>query len=307
MRETQRNNFCTLYSFLGYAIFGFSFLFSKTALAVASPFVLLAVRFTVAFVILNLLLLSGKFRLCFHGKRLMPLFVLGLIQPVVYFIFENYGVKLLATSFVGIMLSLVPIVSVVFASLILGERARAVQILCALVSIAGVCLTTLGQTLGSFSLLGFLLLLGAVCATSLFNVLSRKSSHDFTAFERTYAMFALGCIVFWGFALVQCSGHFHQMLIVPLTNANFWICIAYLSGVSSVGAFLMLNYAMTHIDVARVSIYANVTTVISILAGVLVLHERFGIFEIMGSLIILLSVFGMNRAAQSGRILRRSG
>ena len=45
---------------LGNSFFGLSFLFSKVALERLEPFVLLAVRFIVAFVMLNLVLLKGE-------------------------------------------------------------------------------------------------------------------------------------------------------------------------------------------------------------------------------------------------------
>ena len=45
---------------VGNAIFGFSFLFSKIALELTIPSVMLAVRFTVAFLALNLVVLIGK-------------------------------------------------------------------------------------------------------------------------------------------------------------------------------------------------------------------------------------------------------
>ena len=38
-------------------IFGFSFIFSKTALSFAEPLVILAVRFTLAFLMINLVIL----------------------------------------------------------------------------------------------------------------------------------------------------------------------------------------------------------------------------------------------------------
>ena len=40
---------------IAYSIFGLSYLFSKMALGVTEPMILLAVRFSVTFVILNLL------------------------------------------------------------------------------------------------------------------------------------------------------------------------------------------------------------------------------------------------------------
>jgi len=294
MKEQQRKSLAIIFSFLGYAIFGFSFLFSKQALNVAAPFVLLAVRFTVAFLLLNCLLLFRICKLKLMGKKIGLLLLLGVIQPVIYFVCENYGVKLSATSFVGTILALIPIVSLIAARIFLKERIRASQAVCFLFSVAGVFLTTLHQGSGGFSWQGLLLLLVAVCAGATFNVLSRSISVQFSAFERTYVMFALGSAVFTCIALFQSAGNIQEMLIVPLSNGSFWVSIFFLAGLSSVGAFLMLNYAVTHLDIASASIFANITTVITILAGVLILHESFGIYQIIGSVIIILAAYGVN-------------
>jgi drug/metabolite transporter (DMT)-like permease len=294
VKEHQSKNLAIFTSFLGYAIFGFSFLFSKQALNTATPFVLFAVRFTVAFLLLNCLLVFRVCRLMLKGKRIGLVLLLGLIQPVMYFICENYGVKLSATSFVGTILALIPVASLIAARVFLKEKIRIFQAACFLVSVGGVFLTTLHQSSGSFSWLGFILLLIAVCIGAMFNVLSRKISVQFSAFERTYVMFALGSAVFTCIALVQCAGNLREMVIVPLSDREFWISIVYLAGLSSVGAFLMLNYSVTHLDIASASIFANITTVITILAGVLILHESFGIFQIIGSAVIILAAYGVN-------------
>ncbi len=294
MKEQQRKSLAIFLSFLGYAIFGFSFLFSKQALNIATPFVLLAVRFSVAFFLLNCLLLFRTCKLHLKGKKIGLLLLLGLIQPVVYFICENYGVKLSATSFVGTILALIPIASLVAARVFLKEKIRAFQAVCFLGSVGGVFLTTLQQSSGSFSWLGLILLLFAVCVGAMFNVLSRRISVQFSPFERTYVMFAVGSAVFTCIALIQSAGNIREMIFVPLGDAKFWVSIFYLAGLSSVGAFLMLNYAVTHLDIASASIFANITTVITILAGVLILHESFGVYQIIGSVIIILAAYGVN-------------
>ena len=114
-------------------------------------------------------------------------------------------------------------------------------------------------------------------------------------FERTYVMFALGSIVFTGIAIVQSYGDFSANLLIPLASVDFWIPIFFLAGISSVGAFLMLNYAMGHLHVAKASIFGNIATVVAIVAGVVFLNESFGAFQLIGSAIILFSVYGVNR------------
>lgn len=295
MQKSMNEKTALLLALLGNVIFGFSFLFSKQALAVAAPFVLLAVRFSAAFIMMNCLALTGKFKLSLRGKDVKLLLFLGTLQPVLYFICESYGIRLLSTSFVGTIIALVPVACLVLGMLILREKVRPLQAVCALVSVAGVFLTTLGQDSGSFSWGGFGLLVGAVFVAAMFTVLSRKTSREFTAFERTYVMFALGCVTFVAIALIQCRGDIRGMLLTPLTDPGFWASVLFLAGASSVGAFLMLNYALTYLDVARVSIFANITTVVSILAGILILRESFGIYQALGSAIIIAGVYGVNR------------
>ena len=84
----------TLAALLSNAIFGFSFLFSKLALDHAEPSILLSIRFITAFTLMNLLLLSGKQKIAFRGKPVGKLLLMGLIQPVIYYVCETNGIAL---------------------------------------------------------------------------------------------------------------------------------------------------------------------------------------------------------------------
>jgi drug/metabolite transporter (DMT)-like permease len=69
----------------------------------------------------------------------------------------------------------------------------------------------------------------------------------------------------------------------------------YLSCLSSVVAFLLLNYANTELPVAQTSVFCNLTTVISLLAGVLFLGEPFGPVSLLASAVIIIGVWGVQR------------
>jgi drug/metabolite transporter (DMT)-like permease len=71
----------------------------------------------------------------------------------------------------------------------------------------------------------------------------------------------------------------------------FWGCIVYLSIVSSVMAFLLLNYGSSYVSVSEASIFANLTTVISIAAGIIFVNETFTLWQIIGAIIIVGSVY----------------
>lgn len=289
----DRSAKATAAALLGNSIFGFSFLFSSVALKVASPFVLLSARFLLAFLTLNLLLLTGKQKLDLKGKPIKKLLLLGLTQPVLYFIFENYGIAMTTSSFSGVMLGLMPVMGLILGRVMLGERPTALQTVCAFGSIFGVALTTVGGGVGAVAPLGFLVLVGAVVSAALFNVISRDTSKDFTAFERTYVMFALGSVVFTAIALLQSIGD-PASLTVPLTTWQFWGPVVYLAVASSVCAFLLINYALTEISVAKSTICSNFATVISVLAGIFIMGDSFTAVQLIGVVIIIVSVFGVS-------------
>ena len=68
----------------------------------------------------------------------------------------------------------------------------------------------------------------------------------------------------------------------------------YLAVVSSVCAFLLINFAMNYISVAKASLFSNFTTVISVLAGIFIMKDSFSPVQLAGIVIITLSVFGVS-------------
>ena len=288
----NKTTIATLAALAGYSIFGFSFLFSKTALNLTTPFVLLAVRFLAAFLLLNILVLVGVIKLDLKGKPIKMLLVLGLVQPVLYFICESYGIAMTTASFSGVMIGLVPVVGLVFDMIFMKERCTVLQAVFTVTSVVGVAMTTTGG-FGTVSILGFVLLLGAVVTAVLYAIISRKTAEHFSPFERTYVMFALGTVAFTVMALVETKGNVGA-LVAPLSNPTFWLCILYLSVVSSVCAFTAINFAVGHISAGRAMIFSNFTCVISAVAGVLILKETFTPLQLVGVVIIIISVFGVS-------------
>ncbi len=279
-------------AFLGNAIFGFSFLFSSLALEVVTPFTLLACRFLIAFIIMTIMIVTGIKKVHFKGKCVWKLLILGGIHPVAYFLFESYGIQLTNSSFSGTMISLATIATFIIGAVMLKEKFSIDQLLWAFCSVAGVALISLfGGNDGRISLIGVLLLIGAVLATSMFNVLSRKWASEFSPFERTYIMFAMGSAAFLIGALIETDGGFFDLLPQFFGNTQFLISVIYLACISSIVAFLLINYSVSHIEARRTSIFTCMTTVISILAGIIILRERFTVLRALGSALILLGVY----------------
>ncbi len=286
--------------FCGNSIFGFSFLASRLILSRTSVFVLLSTRFLLAFLIMNLLVLTGVCKLKLRGKNAWGVILLGMCQPVTYFICESYGIALTNSSFSGTLIAMVPIFAFFFAAIMLGEKFKFSQLLWAVCSVAGVIVISLDNSDDSpVTLLGIVLLLGAVLTGALFNVISKKTSSEFTPFERTYVMFALGSAIFTACALFETTGRLPVIVAELVRDPYFTFPLIFLSLLSSVVAFLLLNYATTYIPVRQTSIFSCLTTVVSIFAGIIFLNEPFGgARQVVGSALILIGVYMVSIAGE---------
>ena len=282
----------TLAAIVCNAIFGLSFLFSKVALEYAEPSVMLSVRFLTAFTVMSLILLSGKQKVSFKNKPVGKLLLMGLVQPVIYYICETHGIALTTASFSGVMIGLIPVAGLILGVLFLKEKCTFLQVVFTILSVVGVGLTTTGG-FGTFSLPGFLLLLGAVLAASVFTVISRGISGWFSPFERTYVITAMGSVVFTAMGLFQNRAD-PAVWVAPLDEIGFWGPILYLAVGSSVCAFLLYNYAVNHLSTGHTLIMSNFTSVVSVLAGIFILGDSFTPVQLLGIAVILLSVFGVS-------------
>jgi len=284
---------------VGYCIWGVSFVFSKICLIHASPFIYIGQRFTIAIALMGALIATGRVKVSFKGKKLAPLFLLGLFEPVLYFLCENYGILYTSATFSGMMIAMIPISSMALAALFLKDRPNLLQVIFSVISVAGVVMVSVKGTggEGSVPLKGVLLMLGAVLTASGYQLMTRKLAGEFTAFERTVFMFLFGAVVYVALMLLE-NIHQPRAMLEPLLNWKYVVSLLFQGTLSSVGAYFFQNYAMTYLPVSRVAPFANLTTVVSLFAGVLFLREPFGLVMIPASLMILGGVWGVQKFAE---------
>jgi drug/metabolite transporter (DMT)-like permease len=277
------------------SIFGFSFLFTKEGLELMTPFQLLGFRFALAFISLSILRIAGIINIDLKGKNIKLLLLLAVFQPGIYFIFETTGMMYTTSSEAGIMIALIPIVVTILAAVFLKEKTSMIQMAFVLLSVGGVFFIILnrGSSDVEGNLFGIFLLAVSVLAAAFYNIISRKLSLEFRPIEITYVMMGFGALIFNLTALYQrgfnLSGYFNV-----LSETRVLITIIYLGIFSSVVAFFMMNYTLSKINAAQAAVFANFTTVVSILAGVFIRNEAFYTFQIIGAVLIIVGVWGTN-------------
>ncbi len=282
------------------SIFGFSFMFTKEALEVIQPFHLLAFRFSLAALILSFLVLFNILKVNFRGKKMKSLILLAVVQPGLYFIFETKGIELTTSSEAGMMIALVPVFVTILAAIFLKEKPNFLQLPFIILSVAGVFFIILmrNNTELTGRLLGNIYLLGAVLMAGIYTILSRKLSLNFKPVEITFIMMWSGALFFNIMALIN-HGSKISSYLKPLTDPGVLISIIYLGLFSSVLAFFLMNYTLSKVEAAQSAVFANLTTIVSILAGVFIRGENFYWYQIIGGILIIIGVWGTNYFAQS--------
>lgn len=92
------------------------------------------------------------------------------------------------------------------------------------------------------------------------------------------------------------TGEFFQ----PFSNIKFLLAILYLGILSSLGTSYLSNYALSKIA-AQMSVFSNVATLITIIAGVLFLNEVFHFYHLIGGIMIIIGVIRTNFAGKKSK------
>lgn len=292
----------TLSALIGNSIFGFSFMFSRIALSQATPFVMLAWRFTAAFAFISILCLyskrknlSGWLRFQIPWRKSLPLFLMGIIQPVIYFLCESYGISLTNATVSGVIIAICPIVALLLGFLFMKETPSVKQVLFSILSISGVIVMTLQQSSdGTIRFLGVILLIAAVTSGATYNILTRKLSKAYSALERTYVMMLVAAVSFTLLAVFENIRDLSR-IFAPAADIRFLSSILYLSLLSSILAFLLINHASTVLTVSKTTAFCNITTVLSVFAGVVFLGESITIVSLIAAAVIILGIFGVQK------------
>ncbi|MFA7054901.1 MAG: EamA family transporter [Acholeplasmataceae bacterium] len=279
-------------------IFGFTFMFSKVALTYVIPIGLIAYRFLIAILVLEILRWFKVIHIRFEKKHFKHLFLVALFQPILYFLFETFGIKLTTSGEAGMMIALIPIFVTILSSIILKEAPKKIQIFFILLSVSGVLFIQVMKSSSGLdvNLWGLLLLLGAVISAALFNIASRNASKTLKPYEITYFMMLGGAIVFNTMYLIQLA--FESRItdyVMNLSHIELLVPILYLGVIASIGGFFLVNFALSKIPAHVSSIYANLSTIVAIIAGAWLLQEKLYYYHFIGALMIIIGVYGTVR------------
>lgn len=299
MKENQSQNKIlvgSLVAIAGEVLFGFSFIFSKQAATANGVFALLSWRFVIAFLGMTVLALLGIINIELKNKPLKTIILISLLQPVLYFIAETFGIVATTASESGSILACIPVMSMLASTVVLRKRPANNQIVGIIITMLGVILCVLAKgSSTSFSLFGYFMLGACIIIYPLYCVFV-ELAQEYSHIEKTYVMACCGAIAFSAIVIVNgiIDGNVGELLTLPFTDKDFLIAVLYQGIGCSIIAFFCSNYALATIGTNRTASFIGLSTVIGILAGVVILGEEFTRWQIVGTTMVLIGVYVAN-------------
>jgi len=230
--------------------------------------------------------------------------LLVLLQPVLYFAAETVGLKLTSSSEAGLMVALIPIFVTLFSALFFKEPPRRLQVPFILLSVAGVAWIVVmqGRVNLAANYLGTFLLLMAVVAAALYNLLTRPLMNRYSPLALTFCMMSGGALAFTAISLTRflLLGSL-DLYFAPLADRRVYGPLLYLGILCSVTGFFLINYTLTRVSAPQVAVFANLSTVVAVAAGVFLRQETFYPYHLWGGLFIITGVAGTNIFGGKGK------
>ncbi|UUZ87218.1 DMT family transporter [Paenibacillus sp. P26] len=152
-----------------------------------------------------------------------------------------------------------------------------------------------GDQISLSSIAGAILLLLSCVSFAGYSVMARSLSKQFRPVELSYLMMGLAFAAMLVISLAEhaAKGTLNRML-VPLSEPSFLVAVLYLGILSSLVTSWLSNYALSKLEASRTSVFSNLGTVVSIAAGAMFLGERIYGYHIIGTVMIIAGVIGVN-------------
>lgn len=244
----------------------------KHALLVLPPLTMIVLRFVPSVLLMLVIGLVRREHSLFCLQRMelkdLPLFLIaGFCQPFLYYLLETFTYDALNSPTIAeTLLSTSPLLSPIFAALLLREKVTKYNIWGILLSTAGVfTLTLAGSTnysIGNYW--GILLAFAAVSAAVIDSIMMRKapmrySSLSFVFYTQLISLLFFLPVWFWreGPQAMMAIDWSQAATFGSDLNTALW-CVSYLTVFASVTAFILFCFALRKVGVTQANAFNNI-------------------------------------------------
>lgn len=275
-----------------------SFVALKIAFRAYDPMVVIFGRMFVAS--LCLLVIGFRFRrsISYRKGDIYLILFMTFCEPCLYFLFEAQALVYTTASQAGMITAILPVMVMLGASVLLGERTGARGWCGAIIALAGVVWLTLESAPAANApnpVLGnFLEFLAMVCATG-YMIIMRHLTARYSPFFLTAVQAFVGCIFYFPILFLP------QVTLPTQVDLPSGFAIIYLGAVITLGAYGSYNYGLKYVSASQSAAYVNLIPVISVCLGWLILDETLTTMQIAAAAVVMAGVWLSQQRAREKR------
>ena len=274
----------------------------KHALLVLPPLTMIVLRFIPSVLLMLVIGLACRKSMLFGLQKIdrkdWPLFLIaGFCQPFLYYLLETFTYDALHSPTIAeTLLSTSPLISPIFAAVLLRERVTRNNIIGILVSTAGVfALTLIGSkdySIGNYW--GILLAFAAVSAAVIDSIMMRKVPAKYTSLTFIFYAQVVSLLFFIPLWLWKEGPQTIYDLRFSIYQAETQIalgCVAYLTVFASVIAFILFCFALRKVGVTQANAFNNIRPAFTALWMFLFFGEHLPAGKWIGMILIIVGLF----------------
>ena len=280
---------------------GFSFFGIKKCVPYADTLTILAYRYVGALISVAIWLSVAKVRGSYpkhEGNRPKGKLYQTAAFYILFMILQIFAM-FYATSIEGaIVYAMVPIFAKIIGRVILGEKSTPLQMVFVVMTVAALMvLIVLNAGNVTLNFKGIVLMAIGTFFMGCENVSARYIRGVFWPIEITEAIAIGGSVIFIGASIVRgvITGNFMQ-LVTPLTHPDFVIWVAFLGVFCILLSAQLMAYMLAHMEIVQSTIFNSASTLVSVIAGALILGEPLSWYHYLCGVLIIIGVVGLTLA-----------
>lgn len=292
MSKSQNTLLIILAFFSIYVIWGSTFMLNKIAVNELPPFMLAAVRFIIAGILIFIIaLISGK-KISISKKQLLNTTIAGFL----FLTFGNgvivWALKYVDSSFAALEISAQPLVVLILMRVLEGKKIGASSVIGVVLGIIGIYLLVSQKQIISQenTVLGMVMIFACLVSWAYGSIFVAKADLPSNYFVNTgYQMF-LG-----GIMLLISSYLFGETWSSPISwsiQAQYSIALLIIFG--GIIAFTSFNYLLKVVSPEKVATSTYVNPIIALGLGWYVLNEQITMQSVFAAIILLTGVYFIN-------------
>ncbi|SCY06772.1 DMT family transporter [Alkaliphilus peptidifermentans] len=290
MKEKRVGNITVIAAII---IFSLNFVSMKFLVEHIPPFGLIFLRFALATLFFNIILLVKKDKQEIAKEDKRTIIAAGFVGVVMYYCFQTVALKYISASLAALICGLIPIFTL-FIKVIMDKRRLAPsEIAIFLLSLVGVFMVldmSIGDLFSSSEIIGFILMILAVFSWIAYTLLTYRLQNKYNTILLISKQFNAATVILLFIALFDLPKliiSFQQVEVLPSLLLN----LLFVGIVCSALGYFFYIYGMERIGVEIASLYMNLLPAVTAIASYFILQEVMNKTQITGIMVVLLCLY----------------